>query len=85
MKYYKISEEDLLRLLRDSLTLREIQTVKPVSEDLAELELSKFHEVPEYIVPMPEKPFCFEVEQAEQEEQKGNCYYRIPKTTHSYP
>lgn len=82
MKYYKISEEDLLRLLRDSLTLREVQSVKPVSEDLAESELSKFSEVPEYIVPTPEKPFCFEVEQ---EEQKGNCYYRIPKTTHSYP
>lgn len=82
MKYYKISEEDLVRLLRDSLTLREIQSLKPVSEDLAELELSKFHEVPEYIVPIPEKPCCFEVEQ---KEQKGNCYYRIPKTTHSYP
>ena len=59
MKYYKISEEDLLRLLRDSLTLREIQSVKPVSEDLAELELSKFHEVPEYRVPIPEKPFYY--------------------------
>lgn len=59
MKYYKISEEDLLKLLRDSMTLREIQSVKPVSEDLAELELSKFHEVPEYRVPIPEKPFYF--------------------------
>ena len=59
MKYYKISEEDLLKLLRDSMTLREIQSVKLVSEDLAELELSKFHEVPEYRVPIPEKPFYF--------------------------
>lgn len=50
MRYFKISEEDLLRLLRDSMTLKEIQSVKSVSEDLAELELSKFHEV-------PEKPF----------------------------
>lgn len=45
MRYYRISEEDLLRLLRDSLTLKEIQSIKPVSEDLAELELSKFLEV----------------------------------------
>ena len=59
MKYYKISEEDLLRLLRDSMTLKEIQSVKPVSEDLAELELSRFSEVPEYRVPIPEKPFYF--------------------------
>lgn len=59
MRYFKISEEDLLRLLRDSMTLKEIQSVKPVSEDLAELELSKFHEVPEYIVKMPEKPFYY--------------------------
>ena len=59
MKYYKISEEDLLKLLRDSMTLKEIQSIKPVSEDLAELELSKFTEVPEYRVPMPEKPFYF--------------------------
>ncbi len=59
MKYFKISEEDLVRLLRDSLTLKEILSVKPVSEDLAETELSKFHEVPEYIVPMPEKPFYY--------------------------
>lgn len=52
MKYYKISEEDLLKLLRDSMTLKEIQSVKSVSEDLAELELSKFTEV-------PERPFYF--------------------------
>lgn len=54
MKFYKISEEDLLKLLRDSLTLKEIQSIKPVSKDLAELELSKFQEVSEYRVPMPE-------------------------------
>lgn len=59
MRYFKISEEELLRLLRDSMTLKEILSVKPVSEDLAETELSKFSEVPEYIVPMPEKPFRY--------------------------
>ena len=59
MKYYKISEEDLLRLLRDSMTLKEIQSVKSVSADLAELDLSQSTEVPEYRVPMPEKPFYF--------------------------
>lgn len=64
MKYYKISEEDLIKLLRDSMTLKEILGVKPVSEDLAETELSKFSEVPEnkvpeYSVPIPEKPFRY--------------------------
>jgi len=59
VKYYKISEEDLLKLLRDSMTLKAIQEIKPVSVDLAELELSKFSEVPEYRVPIPEKPFKY--------------------------
>ena len=59
MRYYKISEKDLIKLLRDSMTLKEILGVKPVSEDLAETELSKFSEVPEYSVPIPEKPFRY--------------------------
>ena len=46
MKYYKISEKDLIKLLRDSMTLKEILSVRPVSEDLAETELSKYVEIP---------------------------------------